>query len=198
MLFRSSCYAVNRPAADAALSGLLQSLNLGASSRSRRSEDHERVVDGGGTLDVLLKLDFDETFAGRVTGSSGVLEMELSESVQYSGVRWSLQHLPFTGGVVGAGGVSLPQPSGVEPGTRTVTGSVTAATLATALAWARKQQALLTGDKSGKRYVQPPKEDIGYKFVPRIDGVATGTGANVQLHRVSFTYAEILPNYPQS
>jgi hypothetical protein len=190
-----SCYAVNRPAADAALDGLFQMLNLGLSVRSRRVEDHERVV-AGSPVDVLLKVDFEEEFMGRVTGSSGVLEMSLTEKVQYSGVRYAVQRLPFTGGQIGNGGVSLPQPAGVEAGSRTVSGTVTAATLATAQAWAVKQRALLTGDKLGNKYPQPEQWETGYEFVPRIDGIAKGTGQNVRLFRLSFTYAEILPWYP--
>jgi len=61
-----------------------------------------------------------------------------------------VQNLPFESD--GSGGVSIPQPSGVEPGSRTVSGSVTVGTLATAQAWAVAQRALLTGDKLGGSY----------------------------------------------
>ena len=61
--------------------------------------------------------------------------------------RWSVQNLRFESD--GRGGVSIPQPSGVEPGSRAVSGSVTAGTLATAQAWAVAQRALLTGDALG-------------------------------------------------
>ena len=50
-----------------------------------------------------------------------------------------MQNLPFESD--GSGGVSIPQPSGVEPGSRTVSGSVTVGTLATAQAWAMAQRA---------------------------------------------------------
>jgi hypothetical protein len=189
-----SVYAVDRYTADAALDTLFAYLKLGASVRSRRAEDHERVND----TDVFLKLDFEDEFLGRVTGISGLGEMTLTERVQYSGTRWSVQNLPYDDGVIGAGGISIPQPTGHEPGARTVTGTVTAASLATAQAWAWKQQALLTGDKRGKRFSQPPQMEIGYDFVPRIDGIPQGNQANVKLHRVSFTFTEILPYYPAS
>jgi hypothetical protein len=181
---------VDRPTADAAVAALLTSLNLGTSVRSRRVEDRET----DDTSDVTLKLDFEEEFLGAVTGQAGVNEMRLSEKVVYSGTRWAVQNLPFN--VDGSGGVSIPQPSGIEPGNRTVTGSVTAGTLATAQAWAMAQRALLTGDQNGGRFSQPEQWDTDYEFVPRVDGIAKGTGENVRLFRVNFTFAEILPLYP--
>jgi hypothetical protein len=187
---QGSCYAMDRPTADAAVTALLAALNFGASVRSRRAED--RQTDG--TNDVTLKLDFEEEFVGRVTGQAGVNEMKLSEKVVYSGTRWAVQNLPFN--TDGSGGVSIPQPSGIEPGSRTVTGSVTAGTLATAQAWAMAQRALLTGDQNGGNYPQPEQWDTDYEFVPRVDGVAQGAGENVRLYRVNFTFAEILPLYP--
>ncbi len=192
---QGSCFAVNRAAADAAVTTLLGGLNLGNSIRSRRNEDREFTSTVGvGALTVMKKLDFEEEFAGRVTGVAGVIEMHLTESVVYSGTRWSVQNMPYEAD--GSGGVSIPQPSGVEPGSRSISGSVTAATLATAQAWAYKQRAMLTGDANGNRYPQPPHMDTDYNFVPRIDGIATGPTANVQLYRVNFQFAEILPLYP--
>jgi len=187
---QGSCYALNRPAADAAVDALLKALDFGASVRSRRVEERE----ADGSTDAMLKLDFEEEFLGRVTGQAGVIEMRLSEKVAYSGTRWAVQNLPFNAD--GSGGISIPQPAGIEPGNRTVSGSVTAATLATAQAWAKKQRALLTGDQLGDSYPQPEQWDTDYEFVPRIDGIATGTDANVKLYRVNFTFAEILPLYP--
>jgi len=61
---------------------------------------------------------------------------------------------------------------------------------------AKKQRALLTGDRSGGNYPLPEQWDIDYEFVPRIDGIPTGDKANVRLYRVDFTLGEILPNYP--
>jgi quinol monooxygenase YgiN len=196
---QGSCYAIDRPTADAAVTALLTALNFGTSVRSRRAEDREAQPGVGDTQPgqgnyVSLKLDFEEEFVGRVTGQAGVNEMKLSEKVVYSGTRWAVQNLPFN--VDGSGGVSIPQPSGIEPGSRTVTGSVTAGTLATAQAWAMAQRALLTGDQNGGNFPQPEQWDTDYEFVPRVDGVAKGNGENVRLYRVNFIFAEILPLYP--
>ena len=185
-----SCYAANRALADAAVGALLAAMNFGASLRSRRVEDREAA----GALAAMLKLDFSEDFLGRVTGQAGVNEMKLTEKVVYSGVRWAVQALPFND--AGDGGVSIPQPSGVEPGSRVVSGSVTAGTRATAEIWAKKQRALLTGDKAGGSYVQPEQWEAEYVLVPRIDGIVTGAGTNVQLYRISFQFSELLPLYP--
>jgi hypothetical protein len=195
-MLQGSCYAQDRPTADASVGSLLAALNLGVNTRSRRTEDRETTQPGSGlgTTDVHLKLDFEEEFVGRVTGVAGVIEMKLTERVVYSGTRWSVQNLPFDSD--GEGGISIPQPSGMEPGSRTVTGSVTAGTLATAEAWAKQQRSMLTGDALGNDCPQPEQWETDFEFVPRIDGIASGDGANVRLYRVNFTFAEILPLYP--
>jgi hypothetical protein len=215
---QGSCWAGNRALADAAVAGLLTALlggpNLGlatgaapvgggnvsggmASVRSRRTEDREwntAGAQGDNANDVMLKLDFEEDLVGALTGQAGVNEMKLSVRIVYSGTRWRVQNLPFNAD--GSGGVAIPQPTGVEAGSRTVTGSVTAGTFATAQAWAVAQRGLLTGDALGGNYPQPEQWDTDYQFVPRVDGIPTGTGANVQLYRVGFTFGEILPLYP--
>jgi hypothetical protein len=194
---RGSCYTPDRPTADAALAALLTALNLGTSLRSVRNEDRE-YSNGGNAAPTLsglmLKVDFEEEFVTRLTGVTGVLEMKLTEKVVYSGTRWAVQHLPFAGD--GTGGISIPQPAGMEPGSRTISGSVTAAARSTAESWARQQRALLTGDAAGGHYPQPEQMDVDYEFVPRVDGISTGTGQNVKLWRCSFQFGEILPNYP--
>jgi len=186
-----SCFALDRPTADTAVAALMLALNFGSSVRSRRHEDRET----DGTTDAMLKLDFQEDFVGRVTGQAGVNEMKLTEKVVYSETRWSVQNLPFE--MDGSGGVSIPQPSGVDPGSRTVSGSVTAGTLATAQAWAVAQRALLTGDAQGGSYPRQEEWETDYEFVPRIDGIPTGNTANVRLYRVNFQFGEILPLYPK-
>ena len=193
-----SCFAQDRPTADAAVAALMLALKFGASVRSRRHEDREAQPGGTqpgsgnnqpgsgiGTTDVMLKLDFQEDFVGAVTGQAGVNEMKLTEKVVYSETRWSVQNLPFE--MDGSGGVSIPQPSGVDPGSRVVSGSVTAGTLATAQAWAVKQRALLTGDALGGSYPRQEEWETDYEFVPRIDGIPTGNTANVRLYRVNFS-----------
>jgi len=195
-VLQGSCYALDRPTADTAVSALLKLLAEGQNVRSRRVEDREsfQTANMAAPLDTMLKLDFEEEFIGRVTGQAGVIEMKLTERVVYSGTRWSVQNLPFDAD--GSGGIAIPQPSGLEPGNRTVSGSVTAATLATAQAWAKQQRALLTGDNLGGKYFQPEQWDNDYEFVPRIDGIVSGDGSNVKLYRVNFQFGEILPLYP--
>ena len=59
--------------------------------------------------------------------------------------------------------------------------------------WAKSQRALLTG-----AYKQPEAWETDFEFVPRIKGEIGGTAAasNVKIHRVNFTFSEILPNAP--
>lgn len=126
--------------------------------------------------------------------------MRVTESVTYSAVRWAVQPVPYS--VNGSGGVSIPQACGQTEGNRSVRGTVTAATRATAEAWAYRHRGLLTGDRDGGHYPLPEQMERDYEFAPRVDGIAVdglaggGKANNVQLFRVNFTFGEILPNYP--
>lgn len=179
-------------AATVALEGLLAGLVTGSAVRSQRTEDHEYSTDNAAGL--FVKLDFDEQYVDRLTGETGVLEMRLSEEVQYSGPRWAVQ--PTLRNEDGTGGFSIPQCLSTIEGSRTVRGSVTAADRATAEAWAKKQRALLTGDRSGKLCRHPERWSAEAEFVPRVEGV-WGAKGNAKIWRVEFTFGEILPNYPE-
>ena len=190
-----SCFAGSRSLADAAIDAMVRGLNLGTSVRQRRSEDRQRAATPSGALaDVHLKVDFTEEIVGRIQGQTGVIELRLTEEINYGGERWAVQDLPYAPD--GSGGISIVQPAGKVPGTRTVSGSVTAATLTTAEGWAKRQRKLLTGDRRGNRFPQPERWGREFVWLPRVDGIASGTGANVQLYRVSFTFSELLPDYP--
>lgn len=176
---------------------LFDGMGLGSLVSSGETESHERVQESGGTaVDGLLQVGFSRQYADRLTGVAGLLELGVSSDVTYSGVRWAVQQVPYTDHEKRTGGVSIPQPAGVQEGSRTVRASATSASLAEAKAWCLRQRALLTGDAAGNRFEQPPREACTYEFVPRTDGVLDGEGANVRLHRVEMTFAEILPDYP--
>ncbi len=187
-----SVFAESKSAAETALDTLLAGLTPGSQLRSERNEDREYTSD---SADVFVKLDFDEAYVAALTGVSGLLEMKLSEKVQYSGPRWVVQ--PTLEDGTGAGGYDVPQSVSKVSGNRRVEGYVSGADRTECEAWARLQRALLTGDADGGHYPQPPELDADFEFVPRIDGIAAGSSANVRLYRVSFAYAEILPNYPE-
>jgi hypothetical protein len=187
---RGSVWAATRPAADALLPALFGTMAAGQQVTGERNEDHDYTPE----LNAFIKLDFDDGYEAALTGVTGVLECHVTESVKFSSTRWAVQPLPFDSN--GAGGVSIVQPAGVAEGGRTVRGTVTAATLAVAQAWAWKQQALLTGDDDGTFAPLPPEVENDYEFAPRVNGVASGAGQNVRLFRVTFTFGEILPDYP--
>jgi hypothetical protein len=86
-------------------------------------------------LSYCVTDDFEASYINGITVIGNLLEMHVTESVKYSGVRWVVQPIPRAAD--GSGGVSIPQDAGLEAGSRTVRGSVTAADLATATAWAR-------------------------------------------------------------
>ena len=57
----------------------------------------------------------------------------------------------------GTGGYSVPQDLSVAEGSRTIRGSALASDRATAVVWAKKQRALLTGDANGGHFVNPER-----------------------------------------
>jgi len=167
--------------------------------RHEYTQDTEWNGDPGTGFTKLLKCDFEVEAVDKITGQTGVLECRVTETVKYSGTRWVIQPIPRD--VNGNGGVSIVQDAGLTEGARTVKGSVTACDRATAIAWANAQQVFLGTDSDGNGFNQPPELETEYEFVPRTDGVAMlGAGEegqiNVRLWRVSFTFGEILPNYP--
>jgi hypothetical protein len=192
---RGSVFAASEVLARAALDGLISTVIASGSAviRSERNTDYQYTKDISDNTGLFVKYDFDETYVTRLVGQSGLLEMRVSEEVQYSGVRWALQQVPRN--TDGTGGVTIPQDAGEQEGGRVVRGTVTAPTRAAAEAWAKQQQAFLTGDTNSNHYVLPPKLDAELTFVPRVDGVATGVGANVQMYRVNFQFSEVLPLY---
>jgi len=170
----------------------------GAASVLRDEPTQDTEWNGSTATVKTLKLDFELEAVDRIVGLTGLLECRVSESVKYSGTRWVAQPIPRAAD--STGGVSIVQDGGLTEGGRTVRGSVTATGLATAQAWAIQQRMFLGVDADGNGYRLPEEMETDYEFVPRTDGVATVVGGdgeiNVRLWRVSFTFGEILANYP--
>ena len=133
-----------------------------------------------------------------VTGSmSQILQCEAAEEITYSGTRWSEFRTPD--------GPSVIQNTGVECGTRTVSGTVTAATEAAANAYVHNQ--IYSGSAAflnlypgvpSTRYIHPPKIGKKFVFVPLTTGVpraAAPAAPNIQLVELSYSFSEILPSY---
>lgn len=181
-----SVFASTRAAAETFLDGLIGTLQLGTATSSRRSEDMEYR---GTNSQTFLKLDFTESFTPRLTGITQLVECSLTEDVTYSATRWVEQPVPT--------GASVMQNCGTLPGRRSVRATATASTVAVAEAWCNTTgRALLTGDASSGSYPEAEQRTIDYQFVPLVDGVVSGAGANFQASRVTKVFGEILPNYP--
>lgn len=180
-----TCYAATRKEAENEVIGFLGTLGLGSPVRSREGVQLMKR----GSLEELGQYDFEEVFEARMGGATAILSCELTQELEHSGTRWVEQPLPLNAD--GSGGVSLFQNCGVQPGRRTLRGVVEAPTLLLARQWAHSQRALLGGTIE-----LPPSMNYTYVFAPRVQGVASGTGQNVQLFRVTFTFSEWLPENP--
>lgn len=202
-----SVWAPTQANAEAVVAALAASLSLGSLVHENYEASNNFTSDTA-TLNAqqqpdptgaFERTDFELTYANRMTGVSGLLEMRLTEEVFYSGPLWVVQNTLKAAD--GTGGIALPQSVSVQAGGRRVRGEVSAGTLADAEAWAKKQRALLTGDATGV-YAQPEQWERDMEFVPRIEGVAIVDpqtplqAVNVQIWKVRFTFSEILPNYP--
>jgi hypothetical protein len=164
--------------------------------------DHEYVpsefTSNAAALDTAIadraqKLDFTIEYEDSMTPAESILECEVSEEVQYSGNRLVVHPIP--------GGYSVVQNTGVEPGSRRVSGSVLALTYAVAEAYAIGKRSLLTG--YGSPVVNAPRPEkltTGFEFRPLTVGIADGvretSTTNVRAVRVRFDFSEILADYP--
>jgi hypothetical protein len=185
-----SVFADTELNAKAQLDLFLASLTgLGSHFESQRTVDYDHVVSQSGTP-FFLKLDFTETFSKTLTGVSSIIECEVKQELEYSGVRWVMQAIPRDS--LGAGGYSIPQDCGITEGRRTISGYASCAVLETALVWCRGHRSMLTGDLDGNSCEERPRVSVGYTFPP----LTSGNPASPRMHRVDFTFSELLPNYP--
>lgn len=165
---------------------------------SERGEEHLLApnVSRTGRVDVGLELSFSEEFLSRITGDGAIIEASLSEEIVYSGTRWVTQDCPD--------GPSVVQNCGMTPGSRTVSGSVTAATEGVARAWMKRMQELpFRGTAPGVRYLEAPRVQTSWVWLPRMadpiprSGSYEGEGKeeNHRFCTVGFGFGEVLPEY---
>ncbi len=159
------------------LDTFLATLGLGNRLHSNRTDRRERT----GVSEFKMGLGFSNAYIRVLPASGQILECEVSEEMQYSGIR-----------------------CGNERGSRTVTGTVTATDETTARVW-MKQQSLMAfpsgiggGATPGTRYKTPPKVGAGFSFIPLDVGVARGGEENFRVVKFSFSFHEHLPHFPYS
>lgn len=174
---------------DAFLSALIP--QGGSRTKVKRDYSGEKVADSGPA--AITALNFSETYELALTVSSQVIQCDLSEEITYSGTRWVAGAIPD--------GPSVMMNCGTEPGSRTVSGSVTASTETAAMAWVQTAKALAFpsgtggGSAPANRYLQPAKITRAFEFIPLLSGAGRG---NFKVCKVSFTFAETLPSFSYS
>jgi hypothetical protein len=169
------------------------------------SESYERLPtssNAGALSQAFVGLNFSATFTKQITGESGIIEYDLSDSIQHSGTRYVVQPIPT--------GVSLIQECGTEHGNRTVSGNVTATT--EAICWAKARSiydnlpfptAQSHPGTPSTRYRQPIQATVSWKWMPKtlhpiarnanIDGDSYTD--NFKAVSLNFSFTEILPSY---
>lgn len=195
---QGSAWGPSEAATLAYVEAFLATLTGGQRVRSRRTTGAERGFDlAGAERSAFVGLQFADTYSTPIEGPDQILECSLTEEIQCSGPRRVVAPTASSTDVI--------QTCGTMSGRRVVSGTVTALTEPTALAWARRQRHLpYLSPAPVERYAGPPECRIEHTMVALQDGVArTGTygalGAFTRAHvkavRVSFSFTEYLPVY---
>lgn len=160
--------------------GTLLSYTVKQSSETLPTASTARTEGGATTGDIQLPgYDFTMTFEGRITGDDAILETELTEDITFSGTRHVEQAIPD--------GPSVVQQCGTTIATRTISGSVTAATETLCWKWLKCIKAAKSdgtidlpfyayapadNTPNSTRYHQPANVKTSWKWVPRFFGEA--------------------------
>lgn len=166
--YNGTAYGATETACRSAINTIVESAGSGMRRRrSVRTPSFEHQTAG----DHLMSVGFQEEYVGTLPASAGggIIQASYSVRTVYSVNKSVITPIPF--------GVPHVQTAcGVTPATRTVRGTVLAATESTALAWARGKRTLVSGG-----HAEPPEEDVGYEF-PAFEDSA------FKFVRVEFTY----------
>jgi hypothetical protein len=174
-----------------ALDALLNPLTVGKTKvTSSRQLSRQKF----GSLDEALTLEFTESWTAKLSSAAQVLQCEVAEEITYTGTRWVVSPIPDNQSVV--------QDCGIQEGSRSISGTILAATETAAMAWIGqiRQMAFPSGTGGGAapsvRFHQPPRIVRSFKFLPLLTGVPRGGSANFQVVEVQFQFSELLPNFP--
>jgi hypothetical protein len=183
------------------LDTFLASFNLGKLIGTNRVYEYEQDGVGG---DTIMSVDFRNTYLNTVVSPYLILASEVSEEVLYSGKRWVFQPVPD--------GAVVPQECGIEAGKRTVSGSVTAATEVEAMHFVKKMHSgagslwntfpsgVAGGARPSTRYEDQVRINRSWETLPLTELSLAGNPAgnrmaNATFCKVSFTFAETLPQF---
>ena len=190
--------AIKSASAGNRLDTFLAGFNLGKLAGTSRNYEWEN---DGVESDTMVGVEFRNTYLNTVTSPHLILASEVSEELVYSAKRWVFQPVPDPGAPV------VPQECGLEPGRRSVSGSVTAATEAEAMRFVKKIHGSLWntfpsgvggGARPGVRYEDPVRITRSWETLPLTELNVTGSPAanrmaNATFCKVSFNFAETLP-----
>jgi hypothetical protein len=173
----------------------IATLHLGLPLNDSRTQAHDYLATNN---DNQMALKFAQSFISVITNPTTlILQTEIQEEINYTGTRWSEFKTPD--------GVSVIQKTGIECGSRSVSGTVVAATETAGRTYVKNMiwsgstafmQAFPAGSTAPTtRYIRPPKISTKFVFIPLTQGVARGTGQNIQVVELAFSFSEILPAY---
>lgn len=160
-----------------------------------RTQSHDYL---SGTNDNQMALAFSQTFVALITNpTQQILQASVSEQTVYSGWRQKPFDTPNGASTIQGNGAL-----GITTGSRTISGSISAATETAALAWIALQRALsFPAGPIGAvtppvtRYLQPPSISRKFEFLPlTANPNARGAGTNFQYVTLDFSFSEMLAN----
>lgn len=166
----------------------------------KKQLSYEKELINSSELDdaKMLSVRFGLEFEKALPPEAQILKCQMREDITYSGTRWRVADNPSSTTP------STIQNCGKTVGERSVTANITAATEYAAMVWAQRQHGSTgiwgtwrTGITApATRYEQPMRIGISYEFAPLVDGVARGTGSNVQLVNMDLAFTELIPDLP--
>jgi hypothetical protein len=178
-------WAIGRVVASVSPSGARVKYGRGAAREKWLGNRLDSTDDRPAGAGYLMGVSFSETYDGVAPVEAGILECEVSEQIRLSGPR--VVPLPS------AFGRDVVQYCGIASGERTIRGFATAASEATARAFAQSVRSMtLPSDvEVGDRFAYPPEIGTDFVMPPRV--AMTGRGGGARIARVTFTFREVMP-----
>lgn len=159
---------------------------LGFDTNLKTADSRTEVKEDVGTTQKTIGCQFSVSFREKLNVSAQILQVSISETMEFAGNRWVAGQVPD--------GYPVMMHTGYKEGRREISGSIVATTEAAAVNYMAVAFALpFPGTVPSTRYINPPRVTRVFDFDPFIQGIARGAGANFNVVRFDFSIDEVLP-----